>query len=52
MRPVEDGCIKFHILWLNDVDIQEVAQSTVGFLSERNVAENAVRIDITEVDMF
>lgn len=34
--PEKDSRIKLQILWVNDVDIQEVNESTVGFLSEHN----------------
>ncbi len=49
LRPQKDSRIKLHIFWLNDVDIQEVDQSTVGFLSEYQCTQcggNYVRIDI------
>lgn len=33
-RPQKDSRIKIYILWLKDVDIQEVVQSAAGILSE------------------
>lgn len=38
--PEKDSRIELQIFWLNDMDIQEVDQSAVGFLSEHNVVVN------------
>lgn len=42
LRPDKDDRIKVQILWLNDVDIQEVDQSAVGFLLRGNKVLNVV----------
>lgn len=51
--PEEDSRIQLQILWLNDVDIQEVDQSTVGFLSEHSSVVNCYNwYKITEINML
>lgn len=40
--PAKDSRIKLQILWLNDVDIQEVNHSAVSLLSEHSLVVNDV----------
>lgn len=46
-RPEKDSRIKLQVLWLNNVNIQEVDQSAVGFLSKHKSGNESLQKSVS-----